>query len=246
MEAANRSLVAHAARIAARWPTRWVGAAVLHGAPSLEHALEAAARRQVQRLLVYPVFMSDGYMVKQLLPRRLARAATAAGMALMQPLGVDRRLWSLLLTESVRTAETARLPPARTRLLVVGHGSSSAREPAESVLRMVESLRRRGIFASVEPAFIEEPPFLRDELRNRARPTVIAGFFSGEGIHACRDVHAAVEEAGAQAAYAGPIGAHPHVSALIMTAVARTLHGRQPRIAIIRGEYDRPSATVSV
>jgi sirohydrochlorin ferrochelatase len=243
--AANRSLLAHAARIAARWQTRWVGAAVLHGTPSLEEALEATARRQVQRLLVYPVFMSDGYMVTQVLPQRLARAARAARVTLTAPLGLDRRLGSLLLRESVRTAETARLPPARTRLLVVGHGSRSAREPAIGVLRMVESLRRCRVFASVEPAFIEERPFLRDRLSDRAGATVFAGFFSGEGVHACRDVRGAIEEAGAQAAFTGPIGAHPRVSGLIMQAVADASAAGSQEITTPWVEHERPSTTAS-
>jgi sirohydrochlorin ferrochelatase len=219
--ASNRSLAAHAARIAALWPARWVGAAVLHGVPPLEEALEEAGRR-VEHILVYPVFMSSGRMVTRVLPQRLAGAAMPARITSMAPLGTDRRLAPLLLQESLNAARAAGLAPRQTRLLVVGHGSRSAREPAASVLRVVDDLSG-GVFASVEPAFIEETPLLGDALRSRADPTVIAGFLSGEGIHACRDVLAAMKEAGAPAAYTGPIGAHPRVSALIMSAAAETL-----------------------
>jgi sirohydrochlorin ferrochelatase len=185
--------------------------------------MEDAARRRVAHLLVYPLLMSSGRMLTKVLPQRLAHAAAQARITLMTPLGSDRRLPPLLLNEGLLTAQAAGLPPSRTRLLVVGHGSRSAREPAASVLRVVDRMRGGGIFASLEPAFIEEAPLLGDVLRGRTRPTVVAGFFSGEGRHACGDVRAAMEEAAAQAAYTGPIGTHPHVSVLIMRAVAETL-----------------------
>jgi sirohydrochlorin ferrochelatase len=186
-----------------------VEAAVLNGEPSLEQALKVAAGRKLRSLLVYPFFMSDGCIVDQILHRRLANIAPMR-ISVMRPLGLEPGLPSLLLEESLRSADAARFVPSQTRLLVVGHGSRLAREFAASTARMADSLRRSGIFAAVEPAFLEEEPFLRNELKNETHPTVVAGFFSGEGVHAWRDVPAAIEEAGGGAAYTGPRNSRSH------------------------------------
>ena len=220
--AANRGLLAHAAQIATQWPHTFVEAAVLNGEPSLEQALTVAAGRKLRCLLVYPFFMSDGYIVKQILHQHL-RGRAPAKTSVMRPLGLDPCLPSLLLKESLRAAHAAGFVPSRTQLLVAGHGSRLAREPAASVAHIADSLRDRGIFAAVRPAYLEEQPLLRNELKNERPPIVVAGFFSGEGVHAWRDVPAAIREAGGEAAYTGPIGAHPEIVSLIMNAVVAEL-----------------------
>lgn len=157
-----------------------------------------------------------------MLHRHLADSAPTK-IAVMRPLGHQPGLPSLLLKESLRTADAAGFVPSQTRLLVVGHGSRLAREPAASTARIADSLRNSGIFAAVKPAFLEEQPLLRSELKNAGLPTVVAGFFSGEGVHAWRDVPAAIEEAGGRVAYTGPIGAHPDTVNLIVNAVVDEL-----------------------
>ena len=179
--AANCRLAAPAARIAAQWPHILVEAAVLNGEPSLEQALTLAAGRKLRHLLVYPFFMSAGYIVKRMLHRHLADSAPTK-IAVMRPLGHQPGLPSLLLKESLRTADAAGFVPPQTRLLVVGHGSRLAREPPASTARIADSVRNSGIFAAVKPAFLEEQPLLRSELKNAGLPTVVAGFFSGEGV----------------------------------------------------------------
>lgn len=219
----NRSLMAHAAQIAAQWPGRWVRAAVLHGAPSLEQALRAAVDRHVQHLLVYPFFMSNGYIAGQVLPQRLRNLSPAPRISLMQPLGLEAHLRPMISSEGLRAAADRGFVPSRTRLLLVGHGSRLGGESAISLQRVVSNLKRRGVFATVESAFLEQQPFLRDRLKDDTRPTVVGGFFSGEGRHACQDVLAAVKEIGARAVYSGPIGAHPGIPGLISSAVIRRL-----------------------
>ena len=66
----NGWLLAHVDAIRAQTGFRFVGAGVLKGEPSLEDALSDAARSEAGRALVYPVCMSDGYFVREVLASR--------------------------------------------------------------------------------------------------------------------------------------------------------------------------------
>jgi sirohydrochlorin ferrochelatase len=220
--AANHGLLRHAARLAEQWPGMFVRAAVLHGEPSLQRAWMAAAEHDLHRLLVYPLFMSDGYTVRQLLAGRV-EGNPRLDVTLMSPLGLDARLPSLLLDESLRASGAAGWAPRHTRLLVAAHGSRLARGSVAAIVRIASALRERNVFAEVEPAYLDHPPLLDQALRGAARPAIVAGCFAGEGVHACRDVPAAIGDAAATAVYTGPIGVHPKVGTLIVDAVSGEL-----------------------
>jgi sirohydrochlorin ferrochelatase len=79
------------------------------------------------------------------------------------------------------------------------------------------ALARR--FASVSTAFLEEEPFLEDALRTSNAPTIVAGFFFGDGMHAAEDVPDAIAETCANAVYTGAIGDSPAIARLIATAL---------------------------
>jgi sirohydrochlorin ferrochelatase len=72
----------------------------------------------------------------------------------------------------------------------------------------------------VTTAFLEEEPFLEDALRASPAPTIVAGFFFGDGMHAGDDVPEAIEETGANAIYTGPIGNSPAIAPLIAAALS--------------------------
>jgi sirohydrochlorin ferrochelatase len=219
--AGSRALLAHAARIAARWPCMPVRVAVLHGEPSLQQAFSTTSELE-GTLLVYPFFITDGHGVGEMLTKHPSEFGRR-NMCLMPPFGFDPALPSLLLNASLSAAEAAGFVPGRTGLLLVAHGRRLSRKPAAAIVGIAADLRSRDIFASVEPAFLEQQPFLRDALKSCAHPTVVAGCFAGEGFHACVDVPAAVEEVGKDVVYTGPIGAHPEVAGLIIDAVADAL-----------------------
>ncbi len=110
--------------------------------------------------------------------------------------------------------------------MVVGHGSKFGPASARATRDAAVAIARAGVFASVSTAFLEEPPFLKTELGRLQTPTVVAGFFFGDGMHAGEDVPAAIEETGAHAVYAGPIGQSPGIPSLIASSLlaASTVH----------------------
>lgn len=221
----NRWLAAHAEVLAAQTRHAAVVFGVLKGEPSLEHALGTARASGAARIAVYPLFMSEGYFVGTVLAGRVAAADVTLPVTVLPPLGRDPALPDLVLAESLKTAEAAGYAPASARLLVVGHGSKFGPVNAEAARKMAKALERAGRFGSVDTAFLEEAPFLADALKAGPDPTVAAGFFSGEGMHAGGDVPDAIAAARAAAAYTGAIGVHAAIPGLIAAAVARFTAG---------------------
>lgn len=217
--ATNRTLLAHVAAIRARSEFAFVTAGTLRSEPSLETALEEISERNPERLIVYPFLMSDGYFVQRVLKERIASGICRCPVSFQTPLGLEPRLRELLLRESVATAARAHFEPATTHLLVAGHGSKFSDASASSTRAAAERLAEQGVFGTVTAAFLEQAPFLANELAAEKMPVVVAGFFSGEGMHAWTDVPAAIEETGAEASYTGPIGAHPEVADIILASV---------------------------
>jgi sirohydrochlorin ferrochelatase len=83
--------------------------------------------------------------------------------------------------------------PARTVVLVVGHGSARAPGRPLAVYRHVEQVAASGAFANVTAACLEEPPFVADVLRRlRDHPVAVVGFFAGEGGHVRDDIPALI------------------------------------------------------
>jgi sirohydrochlorin ferrochelatase len=218
--AGNRSLIAHAAALAARKKFACVVAGVMEGAPALEAALAEVEASGADCALIFPFFMSDGTIVRQLLPRRIAECHVRTPTIMLPPLGLEPRLLALLSNRVLAAAREAGFKPSASRLLVVGHGSRLGGASALATRRVASLLEATGVFAAVDVAFLEEPPLLANQLAIDRQPVVVLGFFSGEGVHAWQDVPAAIEATGAQAVYTGPIGADPHIPDVILASVA--------------------------
>jgi sirohydrochlorin ferrochelatase len=221
----NATLFGHRDAIACELPARLVAAGVLKGEPSIEAALADAKASGAGRVLVFPFFMADGYFVRAVLPARIAVAGAGALATILPPLGLEPRLAPLIHAGALSAARSAGFEAAASRLLLVGHGSELGPASADATRAMAARLGLLGGFAEIATAFIEEPPFLDDELAGARLPTVVAGFFSGDGLHAGEDVPQAIREAGARAVYAGPIGRHAGIPSIIVDAVRAALGG---------------------
>lgn len=192
---------------------------MLKGEPTIEQALVAAAETRPARIAVYPLFMADGYFVQKVLSERIRAAGISPEPNLLAPLGLDPGLPNILIQEAVGAAEREGFEPAASRLLIVGHGSKLGPASATATRKASARAALARRFASVSTAFLEEEPFLDDALRASSAPTVVAGFFFGDGMHAGEDVPDAIEETGANAIYTGAIGNSPAVAPLIAAAL---------------------------
>lgn len=219
--AGNRALLAHVAGLQALLPQMLVAAAVLKGAPSLAEAVRMIVANGADDLLVYPFLMSDGYFVSSVLPARLAACQFRGNTAVLPPLGLDPLFPRFVLEQSLAAAERAGFEAAESHLLLVGHGSQRSQASVEATQALAESIASDRTFASVGTAYLEQSPFVGNELAAQTRSVVVAGLFSGEGKHGWHDVPAAIEETGAKAVYTGPIGAYPGVVDIFAAAVRR-------------------------
>lgn len=216
---ANGCLLAHRDRLQAEAIFACVVAGVLKGEPSLDQALQAAAVSGATDIALFPMFMSDGYFAGQVLAERVAALELALPVRRLAPLGLDPRLPQVMFNDALAAAAGAGIRPDDANLLVVGHGSAGLRASAEATHGAAAALRPFGVFREVGVALLEEPPFVADVLANSSRPTVVVGFFSGDGLHAGEDIPGLLASAPLPAAYTGPIGRSPHVAGLILEAV---------------------------
>lgn len=160
---------------------------LLNGAPSVADAL---ARSGDAPLIVVPFFMEDGYFTRVAVPQALAgRAAT-----LCQPVGVHDAMAGIIEREALAACAALNIPSRSAAVLVVGHGSASAPGRTLALHRHASRAAATELFARVESACLEEPPFVADMLRHlRNHPVVVIGFFAGEGAHIRDDLPALVQ-----------------------------------------------------
>ena len=218
----NRSLLALVERIQTLLGSMAVvRAAVLNGDPGLELGIADLAREACDGVIAYPLFMSDGFFTREELPRLLTKHCTSLPWQITSPLGLENEVPSLIARRSLMEAGATGWPLHETRLLIVGHGSSKSRAPAERVNAVATELRRQMGFACVEAAFLEEAPFLHEQIASRWQHSIVVGFFSGEGLHAREDVPAAL--VGTSANYLGAVGGWPEIAALVASQLHRAI-----------------------
>jgi sirohydrochlorin ferrochelatase len=222
----NAALEAQAAAVRALTGLH-VFTGVLKGEHTIEQALAKVAATGATSIAVYPLFMADGYFVQKVRDRIAATGLTIEPK-LLAPLGLDPGLPDVLVQEAVTVAHLRGLDPLSSRLLVVGHGSKLGPASATATRKAAARAALARRFASVATAFLEEEPFVEETLRASSAPTVIAGFFFGDGMHAGEDVPDAIAETGANAVYTGAIGNSPAVAPLIAAALNSTLADTHP------------------
>ncbi len=232
----NATLLRHCAALSATGGFHSVTAGILRGEPSLEDTVRNVLAAGAKCLAVYPMFMAEGYFTRKVLTQRLAALEIPVDVTVLPPLGADARLPGLMLGEAVAAAQAAGFDVGTTRLVVVGHGSKIGPASADATRVVADVLRRSGRFGAVETAFLEEAEFLEDALRRGdGQPTVVSGFFSGDGLHAAEDVPEAIAETGANAVYAGSIGRSSAVAHMIrstLTATFQDADGSRPQVSI--------------
>jgi sirohydrochlorin ferrochelatase len=218
----NQGVAQLAARLRASSLAPAVGFGFVKGAPSIGEAVRRLAGHD---LLVYPLFLSDGYFTRTLLPRQLSEAgAFAPGrtVRLLPPLGLDPALVDLVLDQARAVARARKWPEARTELVLLAHGSSNNPASRRAAEGIAKSIAGRNAFARVRPAFLEEAPFLGDAIAGWRGPALVIGLFAGEGLHGGDDVPQRVAELGRpDLAFAGNVGAFEALPDVIAAAIRR-------------------------
>ena len=146
--------------VAAQRPESKVRILMMRGEPSVDQfpAILAQTPPQVP-VVVVPLFLSDGYYTKILVPRTLRLdAITSHRVRNAPPLGCHPHMAAYL----TRTAlDACPFPPADTRLLLVAHGSRQGKS-GDTAAGLARQMLSMATFADVQSAYLEQEPWARD------------------------------------------------------------------------------------
>jgi sirohydrochlorin cobaltochelatase len=175
---------------------------------------------------VYPLFMSDGYYVKRAIPDYLGSgsrpgAPDRPAVRIMRPIGLSPKLPKLVADLARRAALGAGIDCRKAILLLAAHGSTKSPESRDATLAVASALENANLFGGVEAGFLEEAPFLGDQLADLSGPVVTVGLFIGEGMHGAEDLPRAVRECGRDdLVLAAPLSRSPALIDLICDELA--------------------------
>jgi len=157
--------------------------------PSLREVLYMVESEYVY---VVPNFISEGYFTETVIPRELELTGPIThrmGLRIgyCDPVGNDPRMADLILRSARRVAPD--VAPDRTSLLVVGHGTNLNEKSAEAARRQVAQIRRKGLYAEVAEAYMEEAPLVADWRKKTFQHfVVVVPFFIADGLHSYQDI----------------------------------------------------------
>jgi sirohydrochlorin ferrochelatase len=214
----------HARALRRRRLFREVRVCCLKGRPTLAEAL---ARMRASRVHLVPLLMTEGYAATRLLPQALrAVGRDRDRLRLGRPIGARPGLAEVIRQQALAACRAQGFRPEATALLLAAHGTPRHRASGESAERHAARLRKRGEFARVAVAFLEQSPRILPTLRRIGqRPCIAVGLFADRGQHGESDVVRLITAAGTSAVYAGPIGLVPALRDLVLEevrAAART------------------------
>ena len=212
--------------LARRLTTEGVAAEVvagfIKGTPSVGEAIRALTPRDV---IVYPLFLANGYFTRVALPRLIDKAKdddSGRAITVLSPLGLEPALVDVIADEAVAAAHARRIPPQEVTAVLLAHGSTKDRASRIAAGQLADRLRERRRFRDVRLALLEEPPSLADATADVQGPIVVVGLFAGEGMHGASDAGRLVAElARKNVVLIGPVGLFAGIAAVIAAAVAR-------------------------
>jgi sirohydrochlorin cobaltochelatase len=170
-----------------------------------------ASEPSAARIFFAPFFISEGYFSEEVIPKELgfraegqgefARVLRRGGQSLFycRPIGTHPSMTGVLLARARGIVEKFPFPrapkSAETTLFIVGHGTEQNEDSRKSVERQAESIRTRGLYASVQAVFLEEDPRIGEcYARAQTRNVVVVPFFMSDGLHVQEDIPALLGE----------------------------------------------------
>ena len=225
--------------------------------PALAHAFDLVERQDV---FVVPVFMSEGYFTRVVVPRELGLPrppghSVGRRVHCCRPVGTDSRIVEIVRERALGSAAA----PGRTDLVVVGHGTDRSPTSGDTTRSVADALAARGEFLRVRAAFLDQEPRL-PELVGGERPSadgdaaevVIVPFFVSRGWHVGTTLPRAMAPGGGQQGGPGravritePVGTHPGLADVVVGLVAEKASevGVRPRRARGEGGTSVPRST---
>ena len=224
----NRALMRLAAALRERRLAHEVALGFIKGTPSIGQSVQALAADSV---IIYPVFMSDGYFTRTRLPQLLREALgreSKRRFQMLPPLGLEPGLSHLIARRLLATARERALAPEQTNVILLAHGSTKDPASRAAAEQIVDSVRRQALFRSVGLALLEEAPDLAEAACTMAGALIVFGLFAGEGLHGAQDAPRLVGQLGrADAIFAGTVTRLEGLEELMAAAIAKAIRSAQ-------------------
>jgi sirohydrochlorin cobaltochelatase len=219
---ADNAIVARLARsLADKGVAAEIGFGFIKGSPTVDEAIAALLSRDV---LVYPLFLSDGYFTRVAVPRLLEQAKqqdATRTISMLPPLGLEPKLVDVIADEIAAALSPAKLP-AETSIVLMAHGSKKDQASRMATEWLADRLRQRQCFCDTRIALLEEAPSLADATEGMSGPIIVVGLFAGEGMHGVDDARRLVVELKRDdVMLIGPVGAFAGIEGVIASAVTR-------------------------
>jgi len=218
--AANDAIVRLAAILRGRGVADEIAYGFISGTPGIADAVTAFVSPDV---LVWPVFLADGYFTRVRLRQLVAEAANSrhSAIRLQPPLGLDPALPTLIAEKAVAAARQRDFTTT-VDVILLAHGSSNNPASHRATENLASAVERQRQFSSVGIAFLDEAPSLRDALARVRGPAVIVGLFTGDGLHGADDVPRLISERRrSDLAFAGNVGTWPELADIACGVISR-------------------------
>ncbi len=170
----------HARRLESEYGVQEVAVAFRQGEPSFSEVLNSISSREIT---VVPFFSCHGYFSQRVLPRELSlnRHYSRRRVRFTEPVGTHPRIPGLVEQRMGEIFRWFQLRPERTALVIVGHGTHRHATSASSTLNLASHLTKNVPCANVQPAFLDEPPFLEETFHNLSQDQIVVlPFFMGD------------------------------------------------------------------
>lgn len=224
--ASNESVMRIARVLCARKIVSEIAVGFVNGVPTIKDALSRVAARKV---IVYPLFASNGYFTRDRLVQLIDEASgNTREIEMLTPLGLDPGLPELVIDHIDRAASENELAVKSLTAVLLAHGSRRNPASREATEGIASEIARRQAFRDVAVAFLEERPNLQEAVHLIKGPAIVVGMFSGDGVHGARDAPQLVAKlARGDVIYSGVIGNVPGIEEVVSCSVLKALAGRR-------------------
>lgn len=186
----------------------------LAGDGTLEAALDGAGPGS----LAYPLFMADGWFVRDQLPKRIGSKA----VHILPPFGMDAGLPGFAATWLRGEIAGRGWRAPEVTLAVLGHGSGRSDRPAQVTRGFAEAVAAQ-LGCALRLGFVEQAPLLTEALEGIGAHSIALPFFAARRGHVLDDLPEAARETGFDGVMLDPIGLHPEIPAFIAARLRAAL-----------------------
>lgn len=225
----NHGVARLAGRLAAAAVSAEVGFGFIKGAPSIDEAIRALASCHI---VVYPLFLADGYFTRVVLLRLVQQAVhqDARTISILPPLGLEPALADLIADEAAAAARSRALSPSETTVVLLAHGSTNEEASRIAAERLADRVQLRRDFRNTQTVLLEEGPSLAEAIAGTRGPIIVVGLFASEGMHGSDDAKRLVAELGRDDIFlVGPVGMFAGVEAIVAAAVTKSCQLQRPQ-----------------